>query len=177
MKLSRMLMAIVGVSFALTACKSVKIENGQVPNEYLSEAKKYEGVYKGRFNGVSGELKITFEGNKPVLSFRDSKGNTDLIESRCNSRIGLLKVAYLGGRDDRELTGASFAFDPGACRRIVGQSVELSFDKNNKISLSIEADRRPERRCTIEGGGPNYPPRERCTTEWVTTYYRGSFSR
>lgn len=177
MKISQMLIAILGVSLALTACKSVKIENGQIPNEYLSEAKKFEGVYKGKFNGVPGELKVSFEGNKPILSFRDANGNLDFIAVHCKSQIGLLKAAYLGGRNDRELTGASFGFSPGACRNIIGNSIELSFDRANKINASIEADRRPERRCTIEGGGPNNPPRERCTTEWVSVYYRGSFAR
>ncbi|RYZ84693.1 MAG: hypothetical protein EOP04_17525, partial [Proteobacteria bacterium] len=68
----------------IAGCKTVKIENGEVPSQYLSEAKKLEGTYRGSFNGVRGDLVIRFEGNRPKVHFRGNNGD-DILHNNCNS--------------------------------------------------------------------------------------------
>lgn len=62
----------------IVGCKSVTIENGEVPDQYLPQAKAYEGVYSGAFNGIAGDLIISFQGNKPIVTYKNTLGSVFL---------------------------------------------------------------------------------------------------
>lgn len=171
--MKRFLMLLVA-TMALTACKTVKIENGEVPDEYLARAKQLEGVYHGSFEGRSGQLTITFEGNKPLLLYKDSRGDS-LLATQCRSSVNNLKWAYVTRKGAVESVG--FYFDPGLCM-IDGREVQLSFSKDYRsIRLSLLERRYMERRCRWEGGGPNFPPREVCDYVQNDINLYGKFSR
>lgn len=171
--MKRFLVLLVA-TLALTACKTVDIENGEVPEEYLSRAKKVEGVYQGSFEGRTGELKIVFEGNRPILSYQDRNGE-GLLPTGCRSAINNLKWAYVTRKGAVDSVG--FYFDPGVCY-IDGREVVLSFSKDyNSIRLSLFQRRQVERRCRWEPGGPGRPPYEVCEHYQNDITLQGRFSR
>lgn len=168
------ILLVAAAALALTACKT-DIKNGEVPNEHLSRAKQLEGVYSGSFQGRRGELKITFEGNRPVLSFTDTKGNPGLLGERCQESINDLKWVDVSRKGS--INSAGFYYSGGFCV-IAGDEVVLDFSNGNKtIKVSVLAQRVQERRCQWVGGGPNNPPREVCDITFRDTYYSGKFSR
>ena len=165
---------LLGSTLALLGCKTVEIENGEVPAEYLSQAKQLEGVYQGSFVGVRGELRITFEGNKPILEMQKLDGS-DLYKPACQSKINNLKWVSLD--NDKKVDGASFYFDPGNCF-IDGREIQLSFsDDYRKIHVSILERRITERQCRWEVADPRLGPREYCEYVQKDLTSRGSFKR
>jgi len=159
---------------ALAACKTVKIENGEVPDEYLSRAKKLEGVYSGSFEGRRGELRISFEGNKPVLSYKDARGES-LVMPECRASINDLKWVYVTRKG--AVDSAGFYFDPGVCM-IDGREVILSFSDNyNTIRVSLLDHRVWDRRCRWEVTDPRRGPQEYCEVTQREIYLQGKFSR
>ncbi|KHD88677.1 MAG: hypothetical protein OM95_07690 [Bdellovibrio sp. ArHS] len=161
-------------TMALTACKTVKIENGEVPDEYLARAKKVEGVYQGSFEGRRGELTIAFQGNRPVLSYKDARGDS-FVMPQCQSSVNDLKWAYVTRKGAVESVG--FYFDPGVCY-MDGREVVLSFsDDYNTIRVSILDRRYFDRRCRWEVTDPRYGPREICEVTQRDVTLNGKFSR
>ncbi len=124
-----------------SACKtSVQVTNGEVPSQYLEHAKKAEGVYHGQFNGVSGDLIVSFSANRPVVRFRNKNGS-DILNSGCKSKIGSARQAEVTGDNDNfRINSAVFDFDPGQCRKnIDGRSFLVDFkEKNGTIVLDVK---------------------------------------
>ncbi|MEK2646968.1 hypothetical protein [Bdellovibrio sp. BCCA] len=161
-------------TMALAACKTVKIENGEVPDEYLSRAKKLEGVYSGSFEGRRGQLTITFQGNKPVLLYKDARGDS-LVMPECRSSMNDLKWVYVTRKGAVESAG--FYFDPGVCM-IDGREVVLSFaDDYNTIRVSLLDRRVYDRRCRWEVTDPRRGPQEICEIVQRDMTLNGKFSR
>jgi hypothetical protein len=159
---------------ALVACKTVSIENGEVPDEYLARAKKLEGVFTGSFEGRRGELSITFQGNRPVLTLKDIRGES-LLLPQCQSNINDLKWVYVTRKG--AVDSAGFYFDPGRCF-VDGREVVLSFaDNYNTIRVSLLERRVTERNCRWEVGDPRYGPREYCEYVQRDINLYGKFSR
>lgn len=165
---------ILASTLALTACKTVQIENGEVPDEYLARAKKLEGVYAGSFEGRPAELKITFEGNRPVLTYKDNRGES-LLLPECHAAINNLKWVYVANKGVVDSVG--FYFDPGLCA-VDGREVVLSFTKDyNTIRLSLLQRRVYERNCRWEVSDPRTGPREICEINQRDINMNGKFSR
>ena len=173
---------LVTLGFTFSACKSVKIENGEVPEQYLAMAKKLEGIYAGKISGVEGQLVIRFEGNKPKLEFINSAG-ADIfgnLES-CGARIGnLTEVALKGNKDNPHVDAAIFKLFKGKCnRRSLGTELSLTFKHDHReIRASYLVDYRQERRCNWDPGvPPHVPPRQNCYYESIPVYHTGTFRR
>lgn len=168
-----LLVLLVSASL-LSSCKMVEIENGEVPPEYLSQAKKLEGVYRGAFDGNAGDLAIVFQGNRPVLSFRGHDGG-GLLPDYCHSEINSLKWASVNRKGFLDSVG--FHFDPGTCK-IEGREVVLYFGADyNKIDVRLLQRRQLDRRCRYEPGGPGRPPYEVCENFQYEVTLKGRFSR
>lgn len=177
------LASLLVLALALVGCRDVKIVNGEVPSEYLGQAKKLEGIYHGQFNGVGGDLTISFEGNKPVVSFNGENGN-DILAPKCQSRIGLLKSVSLGGsKENPEVKSATFAFSPNNCLSVEGRELILAAKEKNgaiRITATILREVRTERECRWEyignpqnGGGMH----EVCNIRQTPYYFSGRFER
>lgn len=167
---------------ALAGCKTVDIKDGKIPDGYISQAKKIEGVYQGQFNGVRGELVLTLEGNKPVITFRNSTGD-DILSNNCHSFFGDLKKVYLkGSKGNYQLDGAQFEFNAGACSLMVrGREMEIDFkntDKGMRMNLSLLKEMQMRQVCTWSPGAPpNIPPQQVCQWEQNPQYLYGNFTR
>ena len=171
--MKKLTLILVGF-FALVSCKTVSIENGEVPYEYLGQAKKFEGVYSGSFEGVRGDLKVSFEGNKPVLTMKNVNGE-DLFKPSCHSKINNLKWVSID--NDKNVDAVAFYFDPGLCF-IDGREVVLSFANDyQKIHVSVLEHRYTERRCRWEVSDPRVGPREVCEYVDRDVTSRGTFKR
>lgn len=182
---------LLACALLLSACKTIKVENGEVPDEYRAMAQAYMGTYTGSFDGERGALTIALSGRKVVLSYRDASGSTDILDARCSSRFGDLetvnvskdKSASSGGKTVYKLDGASFAFDPNRCWGSVdGRQVALDFSKKNgrtRVDVSILYRQDFERRCRIDPGNPRagVPPHEYCDNVPVTQYLTGRFQK
>lgn len=196
MKITQVLFSTVVLPVTLLGfigCKSVKIKDGRVPQQYLSEAKKLEGTYRGQFNGVPGTLTVKFQGSKPVVTYKNSRG-TDILNNNCGSRIGnLFKVTMKGTKENPEISKALFAFDPGGCSLMVqGRELALSF-KNTKDGMRVKVSLLSDYdnyygSCRYYGPGygypgygypyPGYPYYPGCDYwDSYSTYLYGSFTR
>lgn len=151
------IIAFAMISLALTSCKTVEITNGEVPTEYLTEAKKLEGTYHGEFNGQKTDLLIKFVGNVPTVSVQNL--SKDLISSECNSQVGLLKSAQVS--NEGQLQSATFAFDSNLCTDVLGDELYLSTSfEDGKVTLKASiyeySELSEDRRCIrnpAHGGG------------------------
>ncbi len=197
------LIALISVTsslFILSGCKTtVQVNNGEVPSAYLAHAKKAAGIYHGQFNKVSGDLVINFSGNRPVVNFK-SKNSTDILNSDCKSKIGLLHAVDVNGEGENlRITSAIFDFDPGQCGDTVdGRFLRLDFkEKNGTISLRawiIAEAANPELCPSWEdsssgyggftltyrrghGFSHTYLPRGDCRSAKMDQYLNGSFIR
>lgn len=167
---------------SIAGCKTVKIENGEVPSQYLSEAKKMEGTYRGSFNGVRGNLVILFDGQRPMVRFQNGNDN-DILSNNCNSEIGLLRTVTVKSENKNpRVSNATFAFDPGRCGLSVdGREVNIGFkEKDGGIALnvSILQETRTRDVCYWDPGAPPHVPAHQvCRTEFESYYLTGSFAR
>lgn len=178
-------LAVSFVAVAMTACKEVKVENGEVPDEYRALAAQYMGTYSGSMDRVPGAITFAFVGRKVVATYQNNSGN-DILNPRCESRIGnLLGVTVEGGgsKGDVRLTAAKFAFDPNYCwPSVKGRELVVSFRNVNgalRANASILIDETFERRCRIIPGNPSarIPPREVCDMQPISQYSSGRFDR
>jgi hypothetical protein len=166
---------------AVAGCKTVEIKDGRIPNAYLSKAKKYEGVYSGQFNGVAGELILSFEGNKPVLSFRNEYGR-DILNNNCESVIGNLKTVYIvGKKSNPQVDAVEFNFSPGRCALLAqGRRLSVDFKEKNgnvQLKVSLLREMRQRRDCQWYPGDHHRPPVEHCTWVQDPVYMYGKFTR
>jgi len=182
MKFTQVLVA----SFALLAiagCKTIDIKDGQVPSQYLSQAKKLEGTYKGEFDGVPGNLIIAFNGNKPTIAYNNKRGE-DILNNNCRSEFGnLLKVTIKNEDKNPTVSSALFDFDAGDCSLLVrGRDAELNFkqtDKGMRIDISILKEIDERQVCNWTPGNPpnGIPPQQQCQWERRPIYLYGRFYR
>lgn len=172
---------------AFTACKEIKVENGEVPDQYRDAAKAYTGVYKGKMDGDAGQVTVALSGRKVVVTYKDAEG-TDILEPACKSQIGLLtKVKASKDGKTYKLDQATFAFEPNNCWPSVdGRELTLDFKKKEskgvtqiQMSASILLRQEWQQNCHIEPGNPRagVPPREVCDQVPVTTWSTGKFTK
>jgi hypothetical protein len=181
MKVTKVLISALAL-FTIAGCKTVDIKDGRVPSQYLSQAKKLEGSYRGEFNGVPGSLVISFNGNKPVLEYHNSRGD-DLLNNHCHSTFGdLLKVTLKGDNKNPSVSSALFNFDAAACHLMVhGREIALSFKQTNsgmRVDLTLLQDIRERQVCNwYPGAPPHVPPSQQCTWQQEPFYLYGRFVR
>ncbi|MGZ3769157.1 MAG: hypothetical protein ACXVCP_06650 [Bdellovibrio sp.] len=169
----KILVLLLLSSLVFAGCKKVEIKNGKVPDKYLHQARKLEGVYHGSFEGHAGKIKIIIEGNTPVLLAQDLKGD-NLLLPRCRTSIDHLKWVQVGNK--KNVKSAAFYFDPGACD-VKGREVILSFDDNyNRINLRVLDHSDYSKQCRWQIHYPNLPYRD-CTLVQNDIYLNGWFSR
>ena len=181
--------APLAMFFALSACKEIKVTNGEVPDEYRAMAQSYIGTYKGLMDGRPATLTLALNNRKVVLSYKDANGR-DLLDPRCKSKIGNLEsvsVSKVRASADSEpiaykLDSAKFAFDANRCWGTVeGREVVLNFTKKQtriRVDAVILVREDLQRNCRIESGNPRggLPPSEICDQQPVATYASGRFS-
>ena len=176
-------------ALALSACKTINVKDGEVPDDYRAMAQAYMGSYAGSMNGVAGTITLALNGRKVVLSFKDSRGSTDILDARCSSRIGdvqtvsVSKVKALDGAVSYKLDSASFAFDPNRCWGSVdGRELVLDFKNKSghtRVDVSLLMRQEFRRDCRIGGGNPSQglPPGQYCQDIPMSTYANGRFQR
>ncbi len=175
-------LAAGAIFLAIVGCKTVDIKDGKIPDGYLAQAKKIEGVYAGQFNGVRGELVVSIEGNRPVVTYRNSQGD-DILNNNCHSFFGNMQKVFLkGSKGSYELSGAQFEFNPAACSLMVrGREMTIDFkqtDKGVKLNLTVLRELQSRQVCHWNPGAPpNIPPQQVCQWEQTPYYLYGTFSR
>jgi hypothetical protein len=181
MKLAQLLVASFAL-LSLAGCKTVKIKDGEVPSQYLSQAKKLAGTYKGQFEGVPGNLIVDFNGNKPTLTYANKRGE-DILNNNCHSEFGnMLDVTIKSENKNPTVSSATFNFDAGGCSLMVrGREASLSFkqtDKGMRINISILRDVYQREVCSwTPGNPPHVPPSQACHWEQNPVYLYGTFYR
>jgi hypothetical protein len=110
---------------------------------YLPSAKSFVGTYVGSFDGIPGELKISFEGDKPVVDFDSDNGSRQIVArdasgTECDSSIG--QLLNFRGTDGNTLV-AKFAFDSNHCRVSSNRpaTLDLTFKKSKRGGTQLEA--------------------------------------
>jgi hypothetical protein len=175
--------------FALSACKEIKVKDGEVPDEYRAMAQAYMGTYSGVMEGSRATVTLALQGRKVVLTYKDANG-TDILDPRCDSKIGNLqsvgvsKVRNLTGQAPAayKLDSATFAFDANRCwGSVEGREVVLDFSKKAahiRVDASILLREEWQRDCRINPGFPRggLPPSEICNQQPIATFATGRFS-
>ena len=166
--------------FITAACERVATKDGTIPAEYMSVAELYRGNYSGHLEGVNGTLTLTLEGNRPVLKFVGSNGNSDILGGNCEAIIGQL-VAITPEKKDSQLRvdAAEFAFSGNKCR-ILGDAIFLDFKHNG--TKPTEAQVNILHRYETEWRTTCYPQPQggsvcRREPETFPVYLYGKFSR
>lgn len=182
MKITKVL-AAGAMLLAIVGCKSVDIKDGKIPDNYLAQAKKIEGVYSGKFNGINGELVVRIEGNKPILTYRSSQGSNDILNNNCHSSFGnLTKVYVKGNSDNYSISAVNFNFNPGNCSlNIAAREVTIDLketDRGMKLNMTMLKEVQSRQECKWDSGvPPHVPPQQICRWEQTPYYLYGTFSR
>ena len=119
---------IMGIS--ISACR-LDLVDGKIPEKYVSLAEQKAGQYIGTFEGKSAEVNLVVnnDGSAEVI-FNNANG--DIVGPGCNSKIGKINAIWAS---NRKVGGASFDLETQC--NILGKSVILDFNKNDKLSVSI----------------------------------------
>ncbi len=160
---------------AVTSCKQVTIVNGELPAEYIELAKIYMTSYHGSFNSNAGDLHLSLNGKKIVVSFTGDV-NDITGDEYCDSKMGDLKMLQVNDQGTM-IEAASFAFDPGRCSEISGRSFDLTFSQDPKklqAQAVILKEIRPIQVCVVTGP-PN--PVQICHIDYQNYYMGGVFSK
>lgn len=163
----------------LSSCSEVqKIDNGQIPKEYINDIKPFLGDWAGSFHGHRGQLKLSLnETNQLLVSFYGEKSN-DLIPG-CDTSFGLLKEVELKDKDNKvRIYRATFDIDTNKCSRsILGQQINFSFNKaQTAASLSLLHRQWREYECRIVGHDPYGRPIRQCEHVTREIYLHGQFA-
>lgn len=174
--------ALLAGFLVITGCKDIRVVSGEIPDEYLSAASSYLGTYTGVMNHSAASLHLSLEGRRVVVSYR-SLGGSDLLDPRCESRIGdLLRVHGVVRADGSyQVTDAVFAFDPNRCwSRVEGRELALSF-RDGRVDASLLLHRGPGAAgsCHIEPGNVRggQRPHEVCSKDESAVSERGYFRK
>jgi hypothetical protein len=169
---------ILFLSAFVVACdEKIETPNGEVPENMLQLAKSYEGTFIGQVERQANEMKIEFQGNKPVLTLAE-----DMVAPACRSSIGQLLSVTVSKKDDQmKLESAQFAFDPNLCgNEFEGRRLYLYFKDGNTFDTSILDRVEYRTECEI-GTPPQYPnptpPGYNCRREAYAIYLSGRFAR
>ncbi len=142
---SRILVACftVFVAFASLSCKSIQIQNGQLPSGTEAAAQAFAGLYQGRAyfkpgtgpyrNAHAQTIQVTVRDRQVFLS-----SSTDWLGEHCGSSVGLLKWIELSD-DFHSLNRASFEFNPGRCAGKVSarEFILTSFGRSKSGQIKI----------------------------------------
>lgn len=166
----------IGLAIAATACdQTVKITDGNLPNELLPYIQPALGTYLGQTEHRATGLVMSLEGNHLTL-----KSTDDIIDPTCKSTIGnLLKLTYKENKDKTiQITEALFDFDPNLCgNEVAAKSISFSTVKNNPLTLDMLYLDHFEWRWQCGNG--NYPPPghpgSQCWQQQVAIYHTGRF--
>jgi hypothetical protein len=172
----------------LAGCKTIELENGVIPAEYLDQAQRFVGQYEGHFNGFKGVLTVSMKQNQPSIQWKDRRGN-DLLAPKCKSQVGLAKSIYTETNNQqtivREIT---FSFDPGQCIEVEGRQLTIKFfphgDRHrivatilNKMDQGQECFYGNDTPGIYPPGGINIPPDPglgyNCRIVYKPTYFYG----
>jgi len=184
MTLIRLLVATLALT-TFAGCKNVDIKDGQIPSNYLSQAKALAGTYKGHFEGTPGNLIVSFNGNKPVIKYVNKRGN-DILNNNCQSEFGdLLKVTIKNENKNPTVSSTLFDFDAGGCSLMVsGRDATISFketDKGTRLTISILKEVQQQQICEWRPGNghPNRPspPSQYCYIQQTAIHMYGTFYR
>lgn len=141
MKMKKKLGLIVSslVIFGFTACnEKIEIKDGLVPEEALPYISGLLGTYHGEFDGVTMDFDLRLDGKKAILS-----SSKDVIDPRCESHIGNLKLVYIKTKNKKpvRIKSAHFDFDPNQCPgKVDGRTIQLSFNDYIVEHASMKAD-------------------------------------
>ena len=174
------LLIILSTIFVLTACSKVqKIENGQIPNEYINQIQPFLGDWSGSFNYHMGTLHLSLnESNQLIVEFTDGATN-DFIPG-CKSSIGLLKeVEFDKDNGEVQIKRATFDIDTNRCSRsIVGQQIHFEFyDSHTTTMLKLVHKQWRDYVCREVGRDPNGAPIRECNHEIRNQYLTGRFAQ
>lgn len=172
--------AFLGITLiTAAACNEVDVTDGRVPAEYLDVAMRYAGDYAGKMGDQEGVLHLTFEGDRPVLTFTDSEGNPkDLIDARCESRLGNLQ-RFRGKDENQRLSWVEFGFDPNECATMEGRKIYFKvgklgqrlkaeiLDHSEYVPGRVHCHHRPSREIDCDND-PGY---------WIEYYVVGQFQK
>jgi hypothetical protein len=182
-------LCLLALILVLSACKAIKVENGEVPDDYRAMAQGYMGTYAGTLDGVSASVTLTLDGRKVLLSYKDANG-TDMIGAPCDSKIGNLQTVSVSKTRSLDasspvtykLDSATFAFDPNRCwGSVSGREVVLDFSRKAaghiRVGTSILINQEFQRDCRIDPGNPRsgVPPHEVCDQVPKSIYSSGHF--
>ncbi len=180
-KLSIISLLALGSLILMGCGRDIKIENGEVPEEYLSVVESYLGSYSGDFNHFPGQIELSLDGRQLVAQFQDLEGQPqDLLDPRCGSEIGLLKSVRIREVDgEPTLRWATFGFSPGDCQRqVAGRVLDVEVEHrrgNLRFYLSLLQRWENVQRCEWERDSHHYPPVYRCRTYREGRYLTGRF--
>ena len=131
--MKKLLLMICSLSLlGLTACKeTVKTKNGQIPAEYLDEAKAYTGSFTGMFNGERTHMKLSLHGAKAKLSIDMNSGGplarncyTGNNRSKATMVIGDLQYLTVDSDSDAKVYELGFKLNHN-CRNLAGRRIML----------------------------------------------------
>lgn len=164
----------------LAACERVATKDGTVPNEYMSVAKLYLGDYTGQLEGVNGTLTLSLEGNRPVLKFVGSNGNSDILGGNCDAIIGQLAAITPEKKNDQiRVDAAEFSFSGNKCP-ILGDAFFIDFKHlgntptQAQVNILLRYDTEWRTTCYPQPTGGSACRRE---AETFPVYIYGKFSR
>jgi hypothetical protein len=147
---------------------SIDIKNGSLPDAYLPQTKKYEGIYRGLFESNPSQIELRIQGNIPQIIYTDNDGH-EILDQSCHSKIGQLQKLILTDEKNKFLNSqAYFAFDPGNCKNIRGRELILSFISEKSFTLEILNETRQTLLCRPHGG---------CHSTYRNIYFYGNYSR
>lgn len=127
---------LLGLTAALSGCKqTVEIENGVIPDEFLSYTEKFLGKYSGQMELRSAGISLHLEeGNRLVVTSAD-----DLIATACHSKVGnLTKLIYREKDHQILIKEAFFDFDPNYCgNQIEGKQLHVKVRRQSPLTLDL----------------------------------------
>lgn len=159
----------------LVGCKSIPIEGGHLPKQFLHDAKQFEGRYVGSFEGKKAEIVLFLRGDQPVLKYKDQDSD-DILGDECQSQIGLLRTINVENKNGKESLGQmEFDFNPGECLTVQGRRVTLRSFKKAQFDIRILDHTEMEEECDSR-----FPPPydgHRCGSQEVQVYREGFFTK
>lgn len=137
MKISK---AVLCLAFLAIAGCEQQTPDGRIPQDYLAEAKKMVGDYKGQMDGGQrGTLSVRLNGDKIVAKF--SKNLTS-----CGGKIGNLQSVDVSGSS---LNAATFGLSGANC--VEGNQLVFGVSADQRtLSLRLQAYTTSERTCPTE---------------------------
>ena len=173
------LLALIATCLTLNACR-VNLVDGKIPTKYVSLAQEKAGHYTGTFEGKAAELTLVVN-NDGSADVNFNNANGDIIGTDCKSVIGDLNGLWA---TNKKVGGASFKLQTQC--KILGKTVDLDFDRNEKLVVRVIRDSYEITSESCSGGMDTCDAKGNCTTspticfpETTTeyTYFSGKFQK